>query len=131
MTDKSVDFSFAGAQVPSRMFKAGQIIFGEGETGNELFVIQSGKVELRLGNRLLERIDENGIFGEMALIDSQPRSATAVAITDVTLVPVTEKNFLFLISHTPFFALKVMRVMAGRLRATTKKMDEPRLTGPR
>ncbi len=127
MTDSSVDLSFAGAQVPSRTFKAGQIIFGQGETGNELFVIQSGKVELRLANRPLERIDENGVFGEMALIDSQPRSATAVAITDVTLVPVTEKQFLFLISHTPFFALRVMRVMAGRLRATTKKMDEPRL----
>jgi CRP-like cAMP-binding protein len=126
MTDNSVDLSFAGAQVPSRSFKAGQIIFGQGESGNELFVIQSGKVELRLGNRLLESIDENGVFGEMALIDSQPRSATAVAITDVTLVPVTEKQFLFLISHTPFFALRVMRVMAGRLRTTTRKMEEPR-----
>jgi CRP/FNR family cyclic AMP-dependent transcriptional regulator len=117
MTDNSIDFSFVGPQVPSRTFKAGQVIFSEREIGAELFVIQSGKVQLKLGNRLLESLDANGIFGEMALIDSHPRSATAVAVTDVMVVPVTEKQFLFLVGHTPFFALKVMRVMAARLRA--------------
>ena len=60
------------------------------------------------------------IFGEMALVDGAPRSATAVAMTDVTLVPVSEKQFLFLVSQTPFFALKVMRVLARRLRASNK-----------
>lgn len=120
MTDSSIDFGFAGAQVPSRTFKAGQIIFSESEPGNELFVIQSGRVELRLGDRLLESLDANSIFGEMALIDKGPRSASAVAITDVTVVPVTERQFLFLVGHTPFFALKVMSVMAARLRAANE-----------
>jgi CRP-like cAMP-binding protein len=54
------------------------------------------------------------------LIDDAPRSATAVAVTDVELVAVSEKQFLFLVSQTPFFALKVMRVLARRLRATSK-----------
>jgi CRP/FNR family transcriptional regulator, cyclic AMP receptor protein len=58
----------------------------------------------------------------MALIDAAPRSATAVAATDVKLVPVGEKQFLFMISHTPYFALNVMRILARRLRATTKAM---------
>jgi CRP-like cAMP-binding protein len=53
----------------------------------------------------------------MALIDSAPRSATAIAATDVQLVPVGEKQFAFLVSQTPYFALNVMRVMARRLRA--------------
>jgi hypothetical protein len=57
------------------------------------------------------------IFGEMALIDNAPRSATAIAASDAKLVPVSEKQFLFLISNTPYFALNVMRVMARRLRA--------------
>ncbi len=56
----------------------------------------------------------------MALIDQAPRSADAIAVTDVTLVPVSEKQFLFLVSQTPFFALKVMRVLARRLRAANK-----------
>ena len=52
----------------------------------------------------------------MALIDRSPRSATVVA-TDTTVVPVGEKQFLFLVSRTPHFALNVMRVLAQRLRA--------------
>jgi CRP-like cAMP-binding protein len=83
-------------------------------------VIERGRVKISLGNRLLDELDDNGIFGEMALIDNEPRSATATAATDVTLVPVTEKQFLFLVSNTPFFALKVMRVMADRLRVSNK-----------
>ena len=56
----------------------------------------------------------------MALIDNEPRSAIAVAVTDVELVPVSEKQFLFLVSQTPHFALKVMRALAQRLRLTNK-----------
>ena len=74
------------------------------------------------GNRLLDTLEGKTIFGEMALVDGAPRSATAVAMTDVTLVPVSEKQFLYLVSQTPFFALKVMRVLARRLRASNKVM---------
>ena len=115
----AVDFSIlAGAGAPLRSFKAGEIIFREGDPAEELFVIKSGKVEIRLGNRVLDTLPELSIFGEMALIDSAPRSATAVAATDVALVPVSEKQFLFLVTRTPHFALNVMRVLARRLRTT-------------
>ena len=67
---------------------------------------------------MLETLSDYNIFGEMALVDAAPRSATAVAVTDVKLVPVGEKQFLFLISHTPHFA--VLRVMAQRLRASNR-----------
>ena len=56
----------------------------------------------------------------MALIDDSPRSATVVADTDVTVAPITEKQLLFLVRHTPYFALKVTRVLAERLRAQNK-----------
>jgi CRP-like cAMP-binding protein len=56
----------------------------------------------------------------MALIDSESRSAAAVAVTDVGLVPVSERQFLFLVNQTPYFALKVMRVLAQRLRVANK-----------
>ena len=85
-----------------------------------MFVVQSGEIEIRLGNRLLETLSEYGIFGEMALIGASPRSATAVARTDVKLVAIGERQFLFLVSNTPHFALNVMRVMARRLRATNQ-----------
>jgi CRP-like cAMP-binding protein len=118
MADTSIDFGIlAGAGAPTREFKAGEIIFKQGDPASEFFVIQSGKVDVRLGNRLLGTLSDHDIFGEMALIDAAPRSATAIAATDVKLVPVGEKQFLFLVSRTPYFALNIMRVLARRLRA--------------
>src|SRR5579863_7528470 len=119
MTDTRVDFGIlAGAGAPVRHVKAGEVIFRQGDAAEELFVIQSGTVEIRLGNRVIDTLPERSIFGEMALIDRSPRSADAVAATDATLVPVGEKQFLFLVGRTPHFALNVMRVLAQRLRAT-------------
>jgi CRP/FNR family cyclic AMP-dependent transcriptional regulator len=121
MAVSDIDFSLlAGDGIATRSAKAGEIIFKEGDEAEQLFVIKSGQVGIQLGNRRLAELSANSIFGEMALIDDAPRSATAVAITDVELVPVSEKQFLFLVSQTPFFALKVMRVLAARLRATNK-----------
>lgn len=119
MADTAVDFGIlAGAGAPIRSFKAGEIIFRHGDPAEELYIVKSGKVEIRLGNRLLDTLPELSIFGEMALIDHSPRSATVFAATDATVVPVDEKQFLFLVSRTPHFALNVMRVLAQRLRTT-------------
>lgn len=102
---------------PVQNFNAGDIIFREGDAGSEVFVIKSGHVEIRTGDRLLDALSEHDLFGEMALVDAAPRSATAVATTDVEVVPLTEKQFVYLVGETPYFALKVMRVLARRLRA--------------
>ncbi len=119
MADTSVDFGIlAGAGAPVRSYKAGEVIFREGDPAKELFIVKSGKVDIQLGNRLLDTLPELSIFGEMALIDPAPRSATAVAATDATVVPVDEKQFLFLVSRTPHFALNVMRVLTRRLRSS-------------
>ena len=109
-----------GNNIETRFFKAGTTIFREGEEAHELFVIKSGEVRIQIGNRTVSELTADHIFGEMALIDSQPRSASAIAVTDVELVPVSEKQFLFLVGQTPYFALKVMRVLAQRLRVTNK-----------
>jgi CRP/FNR family transcriptional regulator, cyclic AMP receptor protein len=123
MADLSIDFGIlAGAGASVRELKAGEIIFSEGDQGAEFFVIQSGKVDIQLGNRLLGTLSDHDIFGEMALIDPAPRSATAIAKTDVKLVPVGEKQFLFLVSRTPHFALNVMRTLARRLRSQNVAM---------
>lgn len=117
MVDTSIDFGIlAGTGAPVREYKAGEIIFKEGEPAAEFFVIQSGEVDIQFGNRLLGTLGDLDIFGEMALIDAAPRSATAVARTNVKIVPVGEKQFLFLVSRTPHFALNVVRTLARRLR---------------
>jgi CRP/FNR family transcriptional regulator, cyclic AMP receptor protein len=121
MGDSDIDFGLlTGNGIATRAAKAGEIIFKEGDEADQLFAIKSGEIAIQLGNRTLAELSANSIFGEMALIDDAPRSATAVAKTDVELVAISEKQFLFLVSQTPFFALKVMRVLARRLRATNK-----------
>ena len=115
------DFSLLlGPDVPSRRYLAGETIFREGDRGEEFFVIRRGEVEIRSGNRLLETLGPNEIFGEMALIDAAPRSADSIAKTDVIVAPISEKQYIFLEKHTPYFALKVLRVLVRRLRAQNK-----------
>jgi CRP/FNR family transcriptional regulator, cyclic AMP receptor protein len=121
MSDNEADFSlFVRREFPTRSFAKGDTIFREGDQADEFFVVVRGEVEIRSGNRRFETVGQNGIFGEMAMIDESARSATAVALTDVTLAPIKENQFLFMVQHTPFFALRVMRVIANRLRRQNK-----------
>ena len=122
MSDEDVvGFSFlAESNVPVWYLKPGETIFKEGEPAKELYIIQSGKVEIQVGNRLLDTLEVNDIFGEMALIDGAPRSATATAKTDVALVPMSKKDFLSLVTKAPTFALDVMGMLARRLRTANR-----------
>jgi CRP/FNR family transcriptional regulator, cyclic AMP receptor protein len=114
--------AFSGDQ--ARTFRAGDVVFREGDTALCLFVVRTGTVALRAGGHVLERVEPGGIFGEMALVDGAPRSATAVAATDAELVPIDERRFLFLVQETPYFAQTVMRAMAARLRRMTPALAE-------
>jgi CRP/FNR family transcriptional regulator len=96
----------------------GQVIFSAGDEGREMFVVRTGSVDLRIGDTLLETVGQRGIFGELALVAPAPRSATAVAGPDCTLVLVDASSFKDLVRTVPGLALEVMRVMARRLRKT-------------
>jgi CRP/FNR family transcriptional regulator, cyclic AMP receptor protein len=100
----------------SEAFAAGQIIFSEGQPGEVMYVVLEGEVDIQTSGKLIETIHAGDMFGEMALVDSEPRSAEAVARTDCKLVPINKKRFVYLVTETPFFALEVMQVMANRLR---------------
>ena len=97
-------------------YAAGQVIFEKGQPGDVLYVVREGQVSIVLNGAEIDSAGPGGIIGEMALIDDQPRSATAIATTNCTLVPIDERRFTFLVQQTPHFALTVMRVMAARLR---------------
>ncbi len=80
-----------------------------------MFGIVTGKVELKFPDGRDIVIGEDDSFGEMAIINSSPRSATAVAVEDSTLAVIDKRRFLFLVGETPTFALQVMSNMAERL----------------
>jgi CRP-like cAMP-binding protein len=97
-------------------FAAGETVFVEGDPGYTMYVVLEGHVEIRVGEKTLEVVGPGSVIGEMALIDLSPRSATAIAQDDCTLVPVDDMQFLSLIVRRPRFALSVMEIMANRLR---------------
>jgi CRP/FNR family transcriptional regulator, cyclic AMP receptor protein len=87
-----------------------------------MFVVKEGEVDIRVGGKVVETVGVDGFFGEMALIDGGLRSATAVAKKDCTLVPINEKQFLFMVEEIPFFALHVMRTLTAGLRQVDRGM---------
>ena len=99
-----------------RVFPAGAVIFDAGDPGTEMFVVQDGQVDIVIGGAAVETLGPDQIFGELALIDESPRSAAAVARTDCQLLPLNQREFMFLVDELPFFAIRVMKVMAERLR---------------
>jgi CRP/FNR family cyclic AMP-dependent transcriptional regulator len=96
------------------------VIYREGDPGDSLYVILDGEVDITVHNRHVWRLKAGEVFGEMALVESRPRSAMAVAYSNCRLLAINEHRFLFLVAQTPFFALGLFRLMASRLRA----MDE-------
>lgn len=97
-------------------YAAGQTIFSMGDPGDVMYAVQEGEVEIYFNQHLIDTHGPGGIFGEMALIDAGPRSATAIARSDCKVVPITPQRFEFLVQQTPRFAVNVMKVMAERLR---------------
>ncbi len=105
-----------------KTYWAGQIIFKEGDPGDHLYVVKSGEVEIRVRDRVVETVVQGGVFGEMALLDQAPRSATAMAGSDCEVVPIDQKRFLFMVQQTPFFALEIMKLLVHRLRTMDQRL---------
>jgi CRP-like cAMP-binding protein len=104
------------------VFPAGRRIFFEGEEGDTMYLVRRGEVDLFVGENLVSTVGKGGILGEVALIDGNPRSATAIAKADCELVPVNRKQFRSIIQEYPDFAIDVMKVMAERIRSMNKKL---------
>jgi CRP-like cAMP-binding protein len=99
---------------------AGSVIATEGEPGAGLFVIESGDADVTIGGTRVNRLHAGDFFGEMALLDGGPRTATVTATTDIKLWALTEWVFRGLLVEHPSIALRTLEAMAARLRAATK-----------
>jgi len=97
-------------------YKAGDTVFKEGESGDQMYVVLEGEVDIIVHDKVVETVGVDNFLGEMALIDERPRSATAVARTDCKLASINQNRFKFLVQQTPHFALHLMQGMAQRLR---------------
>ena len=100
----------------ARDFAPGEVLFTEDQPGHEMYVILTGEVEVRVGDKPIALCGPGDMVGELSLIDSTARSATAVARSECCVAPVDEQRFLTLVQKTPSFAMHVMRELARKLR---------------
>jgi CRP/FNR family cyclic AMP-dependent transcriptional regulator len=104
-------------------YDVGDVIFEEGSTGRELYVVLDGAVEIAKVNAgsktVIITLGKGEFFGEMAVIDGSARSATAIAATSSTRVMrINHARFVYLVSQQPAFALMIMDALSKRLRAS-------------
>ncbi len=98
-------------------YKAGDAIVGEGGMGLGFYLILDGKVEVKKGGRTLATLGKGQFFGEMSLIDEQPRSADVVAVAPTKCWAITSWAFKGLVKANPEVALVMLTEMVKRLRA--------------
>lgn len=105
-------------------FPPGEKIVKEGEAGLGFYVIMDGGAEVRRRNKTVARLQRGSFFGEMALLDDQPRSADVVATEPTRCLVLLRWNFWSLVSKNKKVARGLFREMARRLRATNEAMSD-------
>ena len=99
-----------------RSYQAGETVFRVGDPGDYLAVLLSGCVEISKGTQLISIVEPGSMFGEMGIIDRQPRVADAVAKRDSRIAELREGQFASLLQATPEFGLAIMRQLTDRVR---------------
>ncbi len=121
-----------GNAVVEQRWEAGQEIVRQGDTGVGMFIVRSGKVEIvqdRAGQReKLRDLGPGEAFGEMALLDEFPRSATVRAVEPTTCLGITRWHFRGILESHPAIALKLLPILTKRLRAAEEHAHEAAAT---
>ena len=81
-----------------------------------MYVVLEGRLDILVGDNVVETLDEGGVVGEMALIDDAPRAASVIANTECRLVGIDRTRFHLLVQSNPAFSTHVMKILANRLR---------------
>jgi CRP-like cAMP-binding protein len=117
----------------TRQLAAGEVLFNMGDPGDELFIVESGQVAIYAPNKdnpgqekPIRIFRAGGILGEMALIDSQPRSLSARAIESSRVLILGGKHFRYFVEQDPNMAFAVMYGLSDRIRYTTEFLNEVR-----
>jgi len=123
------DLQLLAASVTPRPYAAGQLVFNQGDPGSEMFIVARGHVNIHLpgdGSRRvsLKDITRGEYFGELALFDDKPRSASALATTDAVLLELSRKTLSSYLERRPRAAMAILRTMAERLRETNAMLSE-------
>jgi HEAT repeat protein len=99
-----------------------EAVFGEGDRGDCLYIVVDGDVRIHRGQLTISHLGEGDVFGEMALLDAEPRMASATAVVDTLLLRLAQEPFFELMDDRPEVARGIIRVLSQRLRASPGKL---------
>ncbi|KAA0993184.1 cyclic nucleotide-binding domain-containing protein [Dyadobacter aurulentus] len=103
-------------------YSEGQEIFAKGDLGDSMYIIYTGAVGIYDGKKQLALFDKGEIFGELALLDTEPRSATTIAETDVLVFRIDQEDFFELMEERDEILRNVLRILCQRIRVQNEKM---------
>jgi CRP-like cAMP-binding protein len=113
-----------------RTVDAGEYVFRQGDKGIDLYVIQSGAVEISRGEGdervVMATLRQGAFFGEMSVLESMPRDADAVAVTRTELLVITQGGLLIRLRRDPTFAVEMLHQLSGRVRALNQQLEAER-----
>jgi CRP/FNR family cyclic AMP-dependent transcriptional regulator len=101
----------------------GAVLTREGQQGGLAYVVVAGTVKATRKGRRVVMLGPGSIVGELSLLDGGPRTATVTAVDDVSLLEINGDDFARLIAHSPHFTANLLRTLAGRVRATDRRLD--------
>jgi CRP/FNR family cyclic AMP-dependent transcriptional regulator len=113
---------FARGAGTTLSFQPGTIVFNKGDVGQCMYVVQSGVIEMTIGEKIIEVVGPNEAIGFMSMIDDHPRSSTARVKEACELSVIDSRTFRFMVDEVPNFALYVMGVLARRIRGMGEVM---------
>jgi CRP-like cAMP-binding protein len=99
---------------------AGGNVFVKGDPGDCMYILQSGTIDMVIGDTVIETIGPNEALGFMSMIDEMPRSSTARAREACELSLIDARTFRFMVDEVPNFSTYIMRVLARRIRGMAK-----------
>jgi len=102
-------------------FAAGDQIFAEGEPGDALYLVVEGAVKVHKGDKALSQLGEREVFGEMAVLDAEPRTASATVVKDAVLLKIGRDDFRDVLRERPEIGMGVLQVLSRRLRASSRR----------
>jgi CRP-like cAMP-binding protein len=97
--------------------EANEEVMREGDSGDALYLVLEGQVRVHRGDKEIARLGERECFGEMAILDASPRSATVTAVTEITLLKIGREEFQEIMAEKPEIALGIIKVLSRRLRS--------------
>jgi len=97
-------------------YSAGKAIMNEGDAGTSMYIVLDGSVAISIKGKVVEMVTAGGTFGEMALVDQSPRTASAIAETETALLAINRSALIALVKHEPAVGLTMLRSVAARLR---------------